>query len=78
VIFLRFKFGSCPSDLSIPDKQRQLNAYCTAKGWQVAGEFIDAGLSGTDDKRPQMQRLLDLATGGGGPFDVVRRYQPPT
>src|SRR5690606_15332035 len=33
--------------------------------------FVDAGLSGTDDKRPELQRLLEVATGGGTPFDAV-------
>ena len=58
------------SDLSIPDQRRQLEAYCEARGWQIAGEFIDAA-SGTDDNRPQLQRLLDIAAGGDAPFDVV-------
>ena len=28
-------------------------------------------MSGTDDRRPELQRLLDMATAGGAPFDVV-------
>jgi DNA invertase Pin-like site-specific DNA recombinase len=59
------------SDLSIPNQRRQFMAYSAARGWEVAGEFLDAGLSGTDENRPQFQRILDLATGGGKPFDVI-------
>jgi site-specific DNA recombinase len=28
-------------------------------------------MSGTDDRRPELQRMLDMATPGGAPFDVV-------
>src|SRR5690606_14302153 len=58
------------SDLSIPDQRHQLQAFCKAKGWEITAEFVDAGLSGTDDKRPELQRLLDMAS-AGAPFDVV-------
>lgn len=71
-LYMRVSTGrQADSDLSIPDQLRQLTAYCAAKGWEIAGEFIDAGLSGTDDNRPQLQRMLDLATSGEAPFDVV-------
>lgn len=71
-LYMRVSTGrQADSDLSIPDQRRQLMAYCTVRGWEVAGEFLDAGLSGTDENRPQFQRMLDLATGGGRPFDVV-------
>jgi len=59
------------NDLSIPDQRQQAAAFCKARGWEVAAEFVDAGLSGTDENRPELQRLLELATGGGAPFDVV-------
>lgn len=58
-------------DLSIPDQRRQATAFCKARGWDVAVEFVEPGASGTDDRRPELQRLLDMATAGGAPFDVV-------
>ena len=71
-LYLRVSTGrQAESDLSIPDQRRQALAFCKARGWTVAAEFVDAGLSGTDDNRPQLQRLLDIATEGGAPFDVV-------
>lgn len=71
-LYLRVSTGrQAESDLSIPDQRRQGIAYCQARGWEVAAEFVDAGLSGTTDNRPEFQRLLDIATGGGSPFDVV-------
>ena len=71
-LYLRVSTGrQAESDLSIPDQRRQGVAFCKARGWEVAAEFVDAGLSGTDDKRPELQRLLDMATSDGAPFDVV-------
>lgn len=71
-LYMRVSTGrQAESDLSIPDQQRQMTAFCKAREWEVAAEFVDAGLSGTDDNRPQLQRLLDIATGDGAPFDVV-------
>ncbi|MVS99812.1 recombinase family protein [Devosia marina] len=71
-LYMRVSTGrQAESDLSIPDQRRQMTAFCGARGWEVAAEFVDAGLSGTDDNRPQLQRLLDIATAGGAPFDAV-------
>ncbi|WP_457663457.1 recombinase family protein [Sinorhizobium medicae] len=71
-LYLRVSTGrQVDNDLSIPDQRRQAAEFCAARGWTVAVEFVDAGLSGTDDKRPELQRLLELATDGGSPFDVV-------
>lgn len=71
-LYMRVSTGrQAESDLSIPDQRRQAMAFCKARGWNVVAEFVDAGLSGTDDKRPELQRLLEVATGGGTPFDAV-------
>ena len=59
------------ADLSIPDQRRQAQKFCAARGWDVAIEFVEPGASGTDDRRPELQRLLEMATAGGSPFDVV-------
>lgn len=71
-LYLRVSTGrQAESDLSIPDQRRQAASFCAARGWEVALEFVDAGLSGTDDRRPELQRLLDMATAEDAPFDVV-------
>ena len=71
-LYFRVSTGrQAESDLSIPDQRRQALAYCAARGWDVAIEFVEPGMSGTDDRRPELQRLLDMATAGGAPFDVV-------
>jgi Resolvase, N terminal domain len=71
-LYLRVSTGrQAESDLSIPDQRRQALAFCKAKGWEVVVEFVEPGASGTDDRRPELQRLLDMATAGDAPFDAV-------
>jgi DNA invertase Pin-like site-specific DNA recombinase len=37
---------------------RELREYCERRGWGVAGEFVDLGISGTKEKRPELDRLM--------------------
>jgi len=37
---------------------RELREYCERRGWSVAGEFVDMGISGTKEKRPELDRLM--------------------
>ncbi|MDE3767593.1 recombinase family protein [Sinorhizobium meliloti] len=71
-LYLRVSTGrQVDNDLSIPDQRRQALAYCATRNWQVTVEFVEPGASGTDDRRPELQRLLDMATAGGAPFEVI-------
>ena len=36
---------------------REIREYCERRGWQIAGEYIDAGVSGAKDSRPELNRL---------------------
>ncbi len=71
-LYFRVSTGrQAEADLSIPDQRRQALAYCAARSWDIAIEFVEPGMSGTDDRRPELQRMLDMATAGSAPFDVV-------
>ncbi len=37
---------------------RELEAYAKARGWTVRGKFVDEGISGSQIKRPELDRLL--------------------
>jgi DNA invertase Pin-like site-specific DNA recombinase len=37
---------------------RELHEYCARRGWTVAGEYLDIGISGTKEKRPELDRLM--------------------
>jgi DNA invertase Pin-like site-specific DNA recombinase len=36
----------------------EVREYCTRRGWQVLGEYVDTGVSGAKDSRPELNRLL--------------------
>jgi DNA invertase Pin-like site-specific DNA recombinase len=37
---------------------RELREYCERRGWPIAGTFVDEGISGAKEKRPQLDRLM--------------------
>jgi DNA invertase Pin-like site-specific DNA recombinase len=37
---------------------RELREYIERRGWQLAGEYVDVGISGTKEKRPELDRLM--------------------
>src|SRR5246127_1575022 len=39
-------------------KTRELREYCERRGWMIAGEYVDIGISGTKEKRPELDRLM--------------------
>jgi DNA invertase Pin-like site-specific DNA recombinase len=39
----------------------ELREYCQRRGWEIAGEYVDIGISGTRDSRPELNRLLTNA-----------------
>jgi DNA invertase Pin-like site-specific DNA recombinase len=59
------------SDLSIPDQRRQITAYCLAKGWDIAAEFVEPGNTATDDRRPAFQAMIDAALVKPPTFTVI-------
>jgi DNA invertase Pin-like site-specific DNA recombinase len=53
-----------------PEMQiRELKEYCRNRGWKITGEFVDAGISGAKDSRPQLDRMM--ADAHRRRFDIV-------
>ena len=50
-------------------QSRELREYCQRRGWEIAGEYVDTGVSGAKDSRPQLNRLM--ADAHRRRFDVV-------
>ena len=45
-----------------PEMQlRELREYVERRGWTLAGEYVDEGISGAKDSRPELNRLMDDA-----------------
>src|SRR6202166_1589481 len=42
-----------------PEMQlRDLREYCQRRNWEVAREYVDVGISGAKEKRPELDRLV--------------------
>lgn len=70
--YLRVSTGrQAEADLSLPDQLYQAKTFCDARDWTLAAVFEDAGASGTDEDRPEFQRMIAEATGAARPFEIV-------
>ncbi len=71
-LYLRVSTGrQADNDLSIPDQRRQAKAYCASRGWEIVADYVEPGASATDDRRPELQRMIDAATAKPSAFDVI-------
>jgi DNA invertase Pin-like site-specific DNA recombinase len=58
-LYARISTSNCGQS---PEMQlRGLREYCERRGWTIAGEYVDAGISGAKDRRPQLDRLMSDA-----------------
>jgi len=55
-IYARVSTTNHGQDLNL--QLRELRQFAEARGWQVAGEYVDAGVSGSKDSRPELNRLM--------------------
>jgi site-specific DNA recombinase len=70
--YLRVSTGrQAETDLSIPDQRRQIEAWARRLGYVIVEEFVEAGASATDDKRPAFQAMIDRACDGTKSLDAV-------
>ncbi|MFZ5818114.1 MAG: recombinase family protein [Bacillota bacterium] len=56
---------------SIPAQLKALRGYAGQQGWQVVAEFVEEGVSGRTDDRPQFQAMVRAARQRPRPFDLV-------
>ena len=71
-LYLRVSTGrQAENDLSIPDQRRQAKGYCTSRGWEIVADYVEPGVSATDDRRPEFQRMIDAATTKPPAFDLI-------
>jgi site-specific DNA recombinase len=71
-LYLRVSTGrQADNDLSIPDQRRQAKGYCTSRGWEIVADYVEPGVSATDDRRPEFQRMIDAATTKPPPFEAI-------
>jgi DNA invertase Pin-like site-specific DNA recombinase len=39
-------------------QMREIRQFCKARGWKITGEYVDEGISGAKDSRPELNRLM--------------------
>lgn len=49
------------TDQDCSQQLHELRQYAAARGWDVQGEYVDHGVSGKEDNRPAMGRLMSAA-----------------
>ena len=71
-IYARVSTGKqAAGELSLPDQKRQCQNFAETKGYEIAAEFVDAGVSARTDKRPEFQRMINLACAAHRTFDAI-------
>ncbi len=58
-IYARVSTTNQGQDVSM--QTRELHEYCERRGWQIVSEYIDEGVSGVKDSRPELNRLMSNA-----------------
>jgi DNA invertase Pin-like site-specific DNA recombinase len=53
---------------------RELREYCQRRGWDIEGEYVDAGVCGAKERRPQLDVLLAACRKRRVDAVVVYRY----
>ena len=59
------------NELSIPDQLRQMQHWCDNNDHTVVAEYVDAGATATDDKRPEFQKMVAAAETVPLLFDII-------
>jgi site-specific DNA recombinase len=49
---------------SISAQKRQLTAYCESQGWEIAGYYVEEGVSAKNTNRPELQRMISHIKNG--------------
>jgi DNA invertase Pin-like site-specific DNA recombinase len=55
-IYARVSTSNNGQDTSV--QTRELREYCKLRGWKFAGQYVDEGISGTKDSRPELNKLM--------------------
>lgn len=68
-IYARVSTAEQVDGTSLGTQCERCSGYVAAQGWTLAGEYIDAGVSGADESRPELDRLAVAVR--RGELDVV-------
>ena len=72
VIYARVSTGKqVENDLSIPDQLRQMREWCKVHHHRLVSEYVEAGATATDDRRPVFQQMIGDACLSPPPFEAI-------
>ena len=71
-IYARVSTTNHGQDVSM--QTRELREYCQRRDWEIEGEYVDAGVSGAKERRPQLDALLVACRKRRVDAVVVYRY----
>jgi DNA invertase Pin-like site-specific DNA recombinase len=69
-LYARVSTNSQDTDLQL----REFREFCQRRGWDIFEEYVDSGISGSKDRRPQLDRLMSDACRRRFDCVVVYRY----
>ena len=58
-------------ELSLPEQRDAIARHCATRTWELVDYYVDAGVSGTEEDRPEFQRMIERALDDDRPFDLV-------
>jgi DNA invertase Pin-like site-specific DNA recombinase len=71
-LYLRVSTGrQAEGDVSLPAQRNLTRRHCEREGRIIADEFVEPGLTGTDDRRPAFQTMIERACDADHPYDVI-------
>jgi DNA invertase Pin-like site-specific DNA recombinase len=68
-IYARVSTNNQGQDVTM--QTRELQKYAEARGWSITGEYLDRGVSGAKDRRPELDRLMTDAK--RRKFDAIQK-----
>lgn len=71
-LYLRVSTGrQAENDVSLPSQRDLTSRHCEREGWSVVDEYVEPGATGTDDRRPAFQAMIERACDADRPYDVI-------
>lgn len=71
-LYLRVSTGrQAENDVSLPSQRDLTTRHCEREGWNVVDEYVEPGATGTDDRRPAFQAMIERACDADRPYDVI-------
>ncbi len=62
------------NELSLAEQESAIAEYAVKNGYEIVQTYVESGVSGTTDRRPELQRLIRDTNAKPSPFSIVLVY----